>query len=121
MKTNNVRYFFLDWKEKVSESKLKIAIKEVLKFGNGIKIITNGIETNNDSYAVLIVPEYFNFDILTEEVGNIFYFASAVHVDKDNKLWFKFDAQCGLPATDWLNTVDSQTWVEKIETIDNTL
>lgn len=117
-KTANIRWFCFDWKEHVKGSDLAKAIKEVEKFGYGSKVIENAVNTGSDSYVTLVVPEYYNLDTLGEDVDNILAFADAMHITKDGGLWFKFDAQCGMPAAGWLSQKDSVCWVEGIQASD---
>lgn len=124
-KIANIRCFCYDWKDRIKGSDLAKAIKEVEKCGHGSKVIDSAVDTGNDSIITLVVPEFYDLDRLSEDVGDIFGYTDQCCVTKGGKrldgfdsLWFKFDAQCGMPATPWLNAEDSIRWVEGITASD---
>lgn len=112
-KIANIRWFCFDWKEHVKGSDLAKAIKEVEKCGHGSKVIDDAVNTGSDCLVTLVVPEsYQHSGKLSEDIGDLFGWANLGHVDANGDLWFKIDAQCGMPATDWLIAKDATTWIE---------
>jgi hypothetical protein len=110
-KTANVRWFCYDWKERIKGSDLAKAIKEVEAMGRGSMVLDNAVDTGNDSLVTLVLPEGFEINIPGEEFGDLLGWAEEIHLDSSSVFWFKFSAQCGMPATDWLKIKDATTWI----------
>lgn len=111
-KTANVRWFCYDWKERIKGSDLAKAIKEVEALGGGSVVLDNAVNTGSDSLVTLVVPKGEGIGELDEEFGDLLGWAEEIHLDSNSVFWFKFSAQCGMPATDWMQMKDATTWID---------
>ena len=113
----NVRYFVMDWKERVKGSDLAQAIKEVEAFGRGSQVIDRAFDTGNDSFVTLVIPGDITYKGLKnkdlEEV--VLGWCESVFLSETGFYYFKFAAQCGQPATDWLVEEEALKHIDRME------
>lgn len=117
----NVRFFVLDWKERLNGKDLVQAVKDVEALGRGSTVVDRAFDTGDDSVVTLVIPGDINdFRGLKnkdlEEV--VLGWCESMHLDKDGNAFFKFSAQYEVPETDWLNENDSLAHIDHLEDVE---
>lgn len=115
---NNALYTTRDFKEQIDIKWLNKAINDINKFDHGIKIHEESGES--DDFVTLVLPENIYFSGINFDM-EILDYSPRLSVNEAGEFFFKFDAQCGMPATIWLNEEDASTWVAGIESCDELL
>lgn len=114
-KIENFRVHIRDWKERLGSKELIKKLKQVEKAaGEEAQVSEDVCATEDDSIVTCIWP--VSIDIaprsISGDVCDVFGWCDKIHIDKEGKLWFRFEEQYGLKTDKWLSQEDAVVWIE---------
>ncbi len=116
-KIANVFWYCRDWKEGINTKWLQKSMKKIAAMRKAVQVLdgSDAVQSGDDSISTIVCPANVQWTPISDDSCDLLGYADAIHATKDGNLFFRFPAESGFPATDWLDEKAANAHLDKIQ------